>query len=73
MNVSIFNENAADDLQMESVEDIAEHTPNLMIYSLGVSGINTTSKRGMLSDPHSLLLQQERMLMASSARCNGRI
>ena len=49
-SISVFSEIDIEDRKIESVEEIADYVPNLMIFHNGASGINPPSMRGIMAD-----------------------
>ena len=47
VSITVFNEQDIEDMKIESVRDIADFVPNLMIFDEGQSGFNTPSMRGI--------------------------
>ena len=54
ISMSVFNELDIEDRKIESVLDIADFVPNLMIYQHGASGMNTPTMRGISANIESL-------------------
>ena len=54
MSVSVFGEKDIEDMGVESVLDLANFVPNLMIFANGVSGTNSPSMRGIHAFVESL-------------------
>ncbi|MCP4119990.1 MAG: TonB-dependent receptor [Desulfobacteraceae bacterium] len=52
ISITVFDEFAIKDRQIESVKDIAQYTPNFLLPNLGDNGILAPTIRGMSSDPH---------------------
>lgn len=52
-SITVFDETIAQDLRIETLGDIAQFTPNFMLYNTGFSGMNSPSIRGMHADHHS--------------------
>jgi iron complex outermembrane receptor protein len=53
VSITVFNEQDIEDMKIESVRDIADFVPNLMIYQHGSSGRNTPTMRGITARPES--------------------
>ena len=47
MSLTVFNDNYVEDLKIESVKDLADFVPNLMIFDNGQPGANSPSMRGV--------------------------
>ena len=53
VSITVFNEQDIEDKKIESVRDMADFVPNLMIYQHGSSGMNTPTMRGITAPPES--------------------
>ena len=53
VSITVFNEQRIEDMKIESLNDIADFVPNLMIYQVGVSGQNTPTMRGISARPET--------------------
>ena len=47
MSISLFNEQRIEDMRIESVKDVADFTPNLMLFDNGQPGQNSPTMRGI--------------------------
>lgn len=47
MSITVFDEIAIEDRQIESVKDIAQYTPNLLLFNVNSSGVLMPTIRGM--------------------------
>lgn len=47
ISISVFNDISIEDKSIESLEDIAKYTPNLMLYNTGQEGLVVPSIRGI--------------------------
>ncbi len=47
ISMSVFNDLALEDKSIESLDDIAKYTPNLMLYNTGQQGLTSPSIRGL--------------------------
>ncbi len=47
VSITVFSEQDIEDMKIESIRDMADFVPNLMIYQHGVSGINSPTMRGI--------------------------
>jgi iron complex outermembrane receptor protein len=47
VSITVFNEQDIEDMKIESVRDIADFIPNLMIFDNGQPGVNSPSMRGI--------------------------
>ena len=54
ISISIFNEQAIEDRRIQSVLDVADFVPNLLIFQNAWSNIITPSMRGIHAHPHTL-------------------
>ena len=52
VSITVFNEQDIEDKKIESVRDIADFVPNLMIFDNAVSGMNSPSMRGIFTGIH---------------------
>jgi len=50
ISISVFDEFAIDDMQIESVKDIAKYTPNLLLFNINSSGVLMPTIRGLNTD-----------------------
>jgi len=53
VSITVFNEQDIEDRKIESVQDIADFVPNLMIFDNGISGMNSPSMRGVHVAPYT--------------------
>ena len=51
MSISVFDSMDIEDKKIESIRDMADFVPNLMIYQHGVSGMNAPTMRGITARP----------------------
>lgn len=56
MSVSVMTDLDVEDRKIESVRDIADHVPNLLIFQQEGSGNNTPIMRGIYAPPESFLV-----------------
>jgi iron complex outermembrane receptor protein len=56
MGITAFTTQGIEDAKIESVSDLADYVPNLMIYSQGGSGMNSPSMRGVLAPFETMTL-----------------
>ena len=54
VSITVFNEQDIEDMKIESVIDLADFIPNLMIYEPGGSGTNVPTTRGITASIESL-------------------
>jgi iron complex outermembrane receptor protein len=54
VSITVFNEQDIEDMKIESVIDLADFIPNLMIYQPGSSGTNVPTTRGISASIESL-------------------
>jgi iron complex outermembrane receptor protein len=54
VSITVFNEQNIEDMKIESVRDIADFVPNLMIYQHTIDGANAPTMRGITAAPESL-------------------
>ena len=54
MSITVFDSLDIEDKKIESIRDMADFVPNLMIYQHGVSGMNAPTMRGITASIHSL-------------------
>ena len=54
VSITVFNEQDIEDMKIESVKDIADFVPNLMIYQHTIGGANAPTMRGITAPPESL-------------------
>jgi len=55
VSITVFGEQDIEDMNIESIRDMADFVPNLMIYQHGVSGWNTPTMRGITAPIESLI------------------
>ena len=53
VSITVFNEQDIEDMKIESVRDMADFVPNLMIYEHGASVLYAPTMRGITADPTS--------------------
>ena len=53
VSITVFNEQGIEDMKIESIRDMADFVPNLMIYQHGMSGQNAPTMRGITALPES--------------------
>jgi iron complex outermembrane receptor protein len=53
VSITVFGEQDIEDRKIESIRELADFVPNLMIYQHGVSGINGPTMRGITAAPES--------------------
>ena len=53
LSITVFDSLDIEDKKIESVRDIADFVPNLMIYNHGTSAMNTPTTRGISATPES--------------------
>ncbi|TIH16989.1 TonB-dependent receptor [Marinifilum sp. JC120] len=51
--VTVFNEMSIEDKKLDSLSDLSDYVPNLMLFSDGPPGVNTPSMRGIHADAES--------------------
>lgn len=54
ISVTVFNEVMIDDINLNSVKEIAQYTPNFLLFSPGGFGVLSPSIRGMFSNPETI-------------------
>ena len=54
VSITVFDEQDIEDMKIESVIDLADFIPNLMIYQPGGSGTNVPTTRGITASIESL-------------------
>lgn len=54
MSITVFDSLDIEDMKIESIRDMADFVPNLMIYQHGVSGISSPTMRGITAAAESL-------------------
>lgn len=50
ISISVFDEFDIEDMQIESVKDIAKYTPNLLLFNINSSGVLMPTIRGLSTD-----------------------
>jgi iron complex outermembrane receptor protein len=54
VSITVFNEQDIEDRKIESIKDMADFVPNLMIYQHGCSGISSPTMRGITAATESM-------------------
>jgi iron complex outermembrane receptor protein len=53
LSITVFDEQDIEDKKIESVREIADFVPNLMLFDSGISGMTAPSMRGMFAEIHT--------------------
>ena len=64
LSITVFNEQDIEDRKIESVREIADYVPNMMLFDDGLSGMCTPSMRGIFA-------QSQTMTVASGLYVDG--